>query len=147
MEYYHENQLDRNMVSSKICCTYMRDANQWGPVINISSISDRQELHGGLAYSGSKEVVVTLSKLTIIVYEIIIFSRMFAFLTLRGIWWSQRHLSELISIQFVGYLYRSICWILCVKNTSPTNKLINKYFETKICQDGYLILSIFKKLS
>ena len=65
----------------------MRDANQGGSVINISSISglDRQELHGGLAYSGSKEVVVTLSKLTIIVYGIIIFSRMFAFLSLRGI--------------------------------------------------------------
>ncbi|KAI3742292.1 hypothetical protein L1987_59972 [Smallanthus sonchifolius] len=43
---------------SKYVCTYMRDANQGGSVINISSISglNRGEFHGGLAYASSKAV-------------------------------------------------------------------------------------------
>ena len=53
---------------AKYVCTYMRDANQGGSVINISSVSglDRQEIPGGLAYSSSKAAVVTLSKVTVI---------------------------------------------------------------------------------
>ncbi|PWA48231.1 estradiol 17-beta-dehydrogenase 8 [Artemisia annua] len=49
---------------AKYIYAHMRDANQGGSVINISSISglDRQELPGGLAYYSSKAAVVTLSK-------------------------------------------------------------------------------------
>ncbi|KAI3772592.1 hypothetical protein L6452_03782 [Arctium lappa] len=49
---------------SKYVCKHMRDANQGGSLINISSISglDRGQQRGSLVYSSSKASVVTLTK-------------------------------------------------------------------------------------
>ncbi|KAJ9547997.1 hypothetical protein OSB04_020540 [Centaurea solstitialis] len=49
---------------SKYVCILMRNANQGGSIINISSIAglDRGQLPGGLAYSSSKTGVVALTK-------------------------------------------------------------------------------------
>lgn len=49
---------------SKYVCTHMRDTNQGGSIINISSIAglNRGELPGGLAYASSKAGVNTMTK-------------------------------------------------------------------------------------
>lgn len=49
---------------SKYVCIRMRDANQGGSVINISSIAglNRGQLPGGLAYASSKTALNTVMK-------------------------------------------------------------------------------------
>lgn len=56
---------------SKYVCAAMRDANQGGSVINISSIAglNRGQLPGGCAYVASKTAVVAITKVCIFISE------------------------------------------------------------------------------
>ncbi|KAI3801347.1 hypothetical protein L1987_29451 [Smallanthus sonchifolius] len=65
-----DNTMRTNLIGtwlvSKYVCAYMRDANQGGSIINISSISgvNRVDGPGGVAYSSSKTGVNALTKVT-----------------------------------------------------------------------------------
>lgn len=52
---------------SKYVCIHMRDRNQGGSIVNISSIAglDRGQLPGGVAYVSSKAAVNAMTKVSL----------------------------------------------------------------------------------